>query len=68
MLIPDESQNLVAVMSATIVATLGAKAGPQLLAGPVSVGHVDLGRQRNDHRGQVLWIGHQGHPLWQGGS
>jgi hypothetical protein len=40
----------------------------KLLPDPAGVSQVDLGRQRNDHRGQVMWIGHHGRPRWQGGS
>jgi hypothetical protein len=35
---------------------------PPAHAGRAGVGHLDLGRQRNDHHGQLVWVDHQAIP------
>ena len=67
-LMPDESQNRVAVMPAMTVLTPGAMADPRCWPARPALANVDLGRQRNNHRGHLWRTGHQGHPLRQGGS
>jgi hypothetical protein len=62
---PEESQNVVAYHVGDDRADPRGEGRAKLLPDPAGVGHVDLGRQRNDHCGQVLWIGHDGHP-WVG--
>lgn len=47
---PTKSQNVVAVISAITTATPGAGRRSELLADTVSVGHVDLGGERDDDR------------------